>query len=617
VRKVSADQPHCRQAFLSAVKSAMSIRPEEAAAEASRFSLRSAILGVSNGVTLAAKPASPALMQRVAAAPARPIAMQQQLNPMHSKLMMNAKASIQANSFTVPAGMPTAPPAPPGPIQTTGLTFGSITGSAAQTPMAHRQQSNPTNQHAINTMRKLSELQRLSISNQAAAPRPPPNAPLAGAMASHRVLSAGYVNGGSVKGESSAELMRLTALVDSLNTKVAGQSERLQKTESSLIKANQAITSERASFNARVVRMQADLKSSKETENKLRVYAGQLETASTQKSQKLSFEEAAKQAEKFDTKLSSCEAQIAKLVRERDLLSTDLATESAKAEGALATLSAVKAELAAQIKSEKDAVASTAAGAESKIIEMQKQLSAIEHERDSLSMQLESTTKETAAQIEELDLKHKNAIEEIDSANSNVDAIVETRNRFQAELEISTHQLAEAKQELEALKNAHSSLVPSDMMFFEESVSHADGFVTATSATKPSYAFNSTSTTTPNAFALPRRPNKMEAKIAANAAMLAELGVGDCSFVPRAGPANNPFPSDFAAQTAVANAETGSAATEADAATDSKVSSLVKSVSMDITSACAHHRRIYLEAMEIPEDEIVKQMDDLMNEPVA
>jgi len=155
------------------------------------------------------------------------------------------------------------------------------------------------------------------------------------------------------------------------------------------------------------------------------------------------------------------------------------------------------------------------------------------------------------------------------------------------------------------------------MMFFEESVSHADGFVTATSATKPSYTFNSTSTTTPNAFASPRRPNKMEAKIAANAAMLAELGVGGCSFVARAGPANNPFPSNFAAQTAVANAETGAAATEADAAMNSKVSSLVKSVSMDITNACAHHRRIYLEAMEIPEDEIVKQMDDLMNEPVA
>ena len=524
------------------------------------------------------------------------------------------------------------------------LTFGSITG-AGRAPRV--QAAAPNNAHALDTLKKLTELQK-AHSGQPQKAETPANTTALPAASLHRVLKPGYVNGGTVKTDTSAELMRLTALVDSLNSKVLSQAERLQKTESSLLKANNAITTERASHNARVVRMQAELKTCKDLEGKLRSYVSELEAASADRSDKRSFEEAVKEAEDFDRKISGLEMQIASLSEEKMRIAVKLDGYSNE-----------RCELMAQLKVEKDAASSTAAGAEARIMDAQRRLEAVEHERDtlakdiesqrdqtdarieeiaskhrdalerialadaavnSLTKQLESEKQDTGARMEELESKHKEALEQAASASANVDAIVEARNRFQSELEISTHELAEARAALKAFKKASDEAekadtadtaggaveVPVDLMRFDAS---AEGEMCG-EVPLVAEAANVASRVVPATSAsLTRRPNKLDAKIAAVAANYVELGISP--FVARAGPAGGPnahFDMDTGATSAAA---TGSGAPQ-----DQNVVELIKSISLDITDACAAHRRQYLEAMDLPESEIVEQMEELMNAPV-
>ena len=575
----------------------MSIRPEEAAAEASRFSLRSAILGMSDRAGPASKPTSPT-QQQLATASSR---LNTQLNPMNSKLMTNARASLQSGQFRAATAipiqmtmqMPVPAPAPvPAPtqatIQSSALTFGSIVGSNN----VHQLKTNAPNQHSIQAMNKIAEFQRASVCNH--APVAPVNSASTSGALAQRVLKPGYVNGGTVKTESSAELMRLAALVDSLNSKVSSQAERLHKTESSLIRANNAISTERASHNARFVRMQADLKSRKDSEIKLRTYVGELEAISSQKLQKISFEDAANQAEQFDQKLSNIETQLCKMAEEKNLLANELTKARAMADDAVSVLSTERASFSELIKAEKDAVASTAAAAEAKMVDLRQQVNEVEGERDLLSRHLETHKEHATAQIQDLEVQCKAAAEEAASAKVSAAEIAETRDRVQSQIKLSAHlrcQLNEANQTLAALQDA-KALQSTDMMFFEDDAVDENSAPSDTANCEPNRVLYGGHHNDRNRKISYRRRSALEAKIAASTSMQPSIA--------RAGPAND-----------MALIITGATS----ASMDAKVSSLVKSVSMDITDACAHHRRQYLQAMQIPDEEIEKEMNELMNAP--
>ena len=582
----------------------MSIRPEEAAAEASRFSLRSAILGASERMS------APAAARQLSLPKSAP-ATESKLNPMNSMLMQQAHLQMQNQQHAHHThhtqhtqhtqARAAAASTPGGGVVTSGLTFGSIVGSSSpQAPHALG-----VNQHAAETMRKLAQLQKMSV-GAPAVPAQTKKFIADPAMSHQKILTAGYVHGGSARTDTSAEIMRLTALVDSLNTKVSAQAERLQKTESSLLKANQAITNERATYNARMLRMQADLKSSKDSEMALKKHVTKLETnVAAHATSKRSFEEAAQKAEQFDEKIVSLESQLSSLTKERDALVLELSKTNASAEDKLKLLSSERDEFASQLKAEKDAAACTAAASESKMLELQKLMNTVESERDSLSQRLESEKAQTEARINEVKTQYEEALEKSQSQTANVDAIIEARNRFQAELELSTHELAEAKQALQAMRAEREANQP-DLMFFEETLpteSDANATVGFSAASTDVFVAENDYSVHPSHGL--SRGHPLDSKIASVAARFKSQGI-DVS-IARAGPAG-----DIHTESLTSMAMDTSAASA-----DAKVTELVKSVSLDITSACARGRTKYLLAMDVPKEQVEKEMNELMSSTVA
>lgn len=280
----------------------MSIRAEDAAAEASRFSLRTSLFG--------------------------------------------SGAPDAVPSHAVPASAPPAPPprSPPptaAPRAPPTLSFNSVVGNAGPNARAAAPPSNQKNTQAtLQAIARIAEEHRM----RAAAGRP---APVAGPGAdATRTLPSGYIHGGNQRKDAQAEVMRLTATVDALNGKLASQSERLQRTEASLVRANRAMTSERATSNARLLRMQNEVKELRARESSVRESALAQARREVQKTD-AAFGESAKRAEAYVSKLSELEERIATLSGEKTALAARVAELTTSLEQSTLRVDAAETKLSA------------------------------------------------------------------------------------------------------------------------------------------------------------------------------------------------------------------------------------------------------------------------------
>lgn len=243
---------------------------------------------------------------------------------------------------------PMASKAPTAPATSgTALTFSfnsinSQRGGAAQQQQQQQQLKARQTQETLQAIARIAQQQR----SQPAPTPMMPTAPTNGGAGAH-TLPSGFLNGGNQHVDAQAEVMRLAATVDSLNTKLGSQAERLQRTEASLVRANRAMTSERATANARLLRMQNEVKELKSRETSLRENALAQARRELQKTD-AAFNESVKRAEEFDAKLTTLQDTIQALTAEREALSkqitgltVELKQSTARAAGAEARLAEV------------------------------------------------------------------------------------------------------------------------------------------------------------------------------------------------------------------------------------------------------------------------------------
>ena len=286
----------------------MSIRAEDAAAEASRFSLRTSLFG--DGALPQTPPRAPHAPTALTAATAGP--------PAGASFAPHANVIRPLAMAPMTATAPTTP-APAGTALT--FSFNSINsqrGGAAHQQQQQQQLKAKQTQETLQAIARIAQQQRIQ-------PTPTPMMPTAptSAGATARTLPSGFLNGGNQRMDAPAEVMRLAATVDSLNSKLGSQSDRLQRTEASLVRANRSMTSERATANARLLRMQNEVKDLKGREASLRENAVAQARRELRKSDS-AFGESVKRAEEFDAKLTTLQGTIRELTGERDALSNQI-----------------------------------------------------------------------------------------------------------------------------------------------------------------------------------------------------------------------------------------------------------------------------------------------------
>ena len=234
--------------------------------------------------------------------------------------------------------------------------------------------------------------------------RPPP-APTPPPTNSQRLLPGGFLNGGTVRNDAQAEVLRLSATIEALNSKYSAQSERLARTEASLVRANRAVTSERATSNARLLKLQNELKEMKHKEAKLQETAlARRELSKTD----VAFSESAKRAEAMDAELCELRERAAALATARTELLAKVSELSTSLESATQRTATMDAELAAKSSEllkyqETDAAAALEAMQlnESKR-ELESKLGLKEDELAATTIQLEELTKRYETEIQTL-----------------------------------------------------------------------------------------------------------------------------------------------------------------------------------------------------------------------
>ena len=152
--------------------------------------------------------------------------------------------------------------------------------------------------------------------------------PDANARTDSRTLPIGYLSGGNQNVKTQAEVMRLSATIDVLNSKISSQNERLQRTEASLVRANRSMSSERATSNARLLNMQNELKVIRAREETIREQAIAQTLRETKKTS-ISFDKSVQLAEEREKTLNELSCRVKELTNERNSL-TDAAAQSAK-----------------------------------------------------------------------------------------------------------------------------------------------------------------------------------------------------------------------------------------------------------------------------------------------
>lgn len=265
--------------------------------------------------------------------------------------------------------------------QPLSLSFNSINGSSYKPPALQNAQNtafanNNSTRDAIASLSRLSQQQKQQRAVETHVH--------AGAVSQSRTLPSGYLSGGNLRMEAQAEVMRLSATIDTLNSQLSSQSERLQRTEASLVRANRSMTSERATSNARMLRMQTEVKELRAREGTIREATLAKARLETQSASTSSFEEVAKRAEERDNEMTTMSSRVAELSNERDALSKDVVQ--------------LKAQLDESITKAAAAAAASQEAAESSM------LSAKEHDTNMscIADSLGAKTKENAALIETL-----------------------------------------------------------------------------------------------------------------------------------------------------------------------------------------------------------------------
>lgn len=340
----------------------MSIRAEDAAVEASRFSLRTSVFGIGD-----APPSATATTAASAVVPP----------PAH--LAQHHARPAQHLARPATTATPTTPPRAPATLTFSFQSLGGKPTQAAQAAQA-AQLSQASQAQTLQAIARLAEEQR-----RRASMAPPTSTASASGASLTRTLPSGYINGGTQRVDSHAEIMRLSATIDTLNGKIASQADRLQRTEASLQRANRAMTSERATSNARLLRMQNDMKEFKAREASIRENALAQARREVQKST-TSFGESVKRAEEYDLKMQELKERVKSISSERDTLSgristltTELASAAAKADAAAAAEATAVAEATAA------AEAAEAAAVSNKTTEAMQAMEALQRVRDEMA----------------------------------------------------------------------------------------------------------------------------------------------------------------------------------------------------------------------------------------
>lgn len=461
----------------------MSIRPAEAAHEASRFSLRDALLGN----------APPAARQGVT--------LYHTGNAFHAKATAEP-AVVAPVPMTVSTGQRAAPHNPTHQKKPLTVTFQNMLGNknviqSASPQVAHPSLQAPCMTHtAVAAIARIQEIQ----SRQRALKGPAYTkdvAPVGNSRTAislsrdnnqSRMLPSGYVSGGRLGTESDSEILRLRGILDSLNEKIKTQSHKLERTETSLIKANQQITNERASGHARLMNANEQIRKLVESESRLKSVANIIreDKARSDETFKSSIKKFQESEDKMQTQLSQLDAmartnaalsgQISQLQTdtsnvslERDASRVALEESEAKCMGLLARIDELTLEsktasgnsvatenaLMHAVQHDLDASKSETEKIRTEL-ELQRlntasSLESLTKDRDALSATLEETTKRLGNELAAMK-------DERDQIGASVASLVSNKETTTTELSAVTQKLSDAeRQRDDALKLLESS----------------------------------------------------------------------------------------------------------------------------------------------------------------
>jgi hypothetical protein len=200
------------------------------------------------------------------------------------------------------------------------LSFKNLIAAPLAQPSTLQPPARTSGANAAHVLATIAAAQKRAAPLPLVASRPPVD---------DRVLPSGFLSGGNVAAGAQAEVLRLSAKLDALQTHLSAQSDRLLKTEASLVRANRTMTSERATANARLLRMQTDLTDLRSKEAKLRDQAS-TRIFSEPKSSQSNFESLANMSAERDA--------LTKQAREACMRADGSATVAAERGVALQTL---------------------------------------------------------------------------------------------------------------------------------------------------------------------------------------------------------------------------------------------------------------------------------------
>jgi len=266
----------------------MSVRPQQVADEASRFSLRS----VFSGLTPARHAGDAAGVFAESDLPPSPTAAVPASPPLAAVpgLAPATTPSSGGLRFDLPLGTAaTAPPAAPqaAPMPLLGLSAAGGGGKKFSFQLPQLQGS------ATGSATGDSDFASAARFAAAAAGGAPGEG--------QKMLRAGYLSGGCAVGASAGpEVMRLNAVVDDLQTKLRKNAERLATTEQSVARGNAALQSERATSHARIVALAGEVKQAQLREAQVRAEMAALPKVSDYDKQK--FEMQARGAVELEAK---------------------------------------------------------------------------------------------------------------------------------------------------------------------------------------------------------------------------------------------------------------------------------------------------------------------------
>lgn len=402
----------------------MSIRPSEAAHEASRFSLRDALFGNA--------------LPAVTYAERTYTSQQATLNV--------SPASVSTATATVPILMQTGHTIPNGkPTITFNNMF--VNNKYAERPAPKRVNESQNQCMTAAAISAISKIQEMQLKQKCAAKVShvnekftSENKRLLNSNTNSRMLPSGYVSGGSIKTDPNPELLRLSGVVDSLNDKLKAQSHKLYLTEASLVKANHQITNERVEGQKQILKANDHIRKLTENESKLKSIATTIrdDQARSDETFKLSlkkFKESEnsmllqqQQLETASMTNSTLSAEVCDLKSELSRISTErdasytaleeytakyraLEESSAQCDVSSDTLStsldafnAVKAELEAS-KAETQCVRTEL---ESKCRESDSSFETLVQERDSMKIKLDEVTKSLGDEVSALKSENYN-----------------------------------------------------------------------------------------------------------------------------------------------------------------------------------------------------------------